>query len=239
MAGWQLLLILGSPYPWAMAITITIDQQGIGLLQRRSAVVAKQLPFATSQALNTTAFSTRDALKGASREVFDRPTTFIQNAWRVEKSTKLTLTAIVYPEERRRPYLKANILGGLRGTKPFEAKLLGAASSSMAGNARLIPAVAKRNAQGNVSLAALKSITDKIATTGKNSVFIGTPLGGNRPPGVYQRAPQGKLRPLFVAQRSASYERRFKIDEIGGKVVQRRFSEYLRSALERAVASAR
>ena len=222
-----------------MAITLEIDQQGLQQASRWSAAVAKQLPFATSQALTSAAFSARDAFKGASQTVFDKPTTFIQNAWRVQKATKVTLTAIVYPEERRRPYLKANILGGLRGTKPFEAKFIGAASSSMTGNARLIPAVAKRNAQGNVSLAALKSITDKIATTGKNSVFIGTPLGGNRPPGVYQRAPRGKLRPLFVAQSSASYERRFKIDDIGAKVVKRRFSEYLRSALERAVASAR
>ena len=222
-----------------MPISITIDQKGLGILQRRSQAIARQLPFATSQALNTTAFSTRDAFKGASRAVFDRPTTFIQNAWRVQKSTKLTLTAVVYPEERRRPYLKANILGGQRGTKPFEAKYLGSAVDNLSGRGRLIPAALKRNAQGNISLATLRRITSQLGTTGRNSVFIGTPLGGNRPPGVYQRAPKGILKPLFIAKPSATYARRFKIDEIGGKVVQRRFSGYLRSALERALASAR
>jgi len=230
-------------YPWGMAINITIDQQGIGLLQRRSAVVAKQLPFATSQALNSAAFSVRDALKGASREVFDRPTTFIQNAWLVQKSTKTTLIAVVYPEARRRPYLKANILGGLRGTKPFEAKYFAQASGNVGNASRLIPAAINRNAQGNVSLSVLTRLSAKISTKGKGSVFIGTPAGGARPPGVYERTGTKRtglrLRPLFVGKPSATYQRIFKIDEIGSKVVQRRFNEYLRTSLERAVASAR
>jgi len=222
-----------------MAINITIDQKGIGLLQRRSAVVAKQLPFATSQALNSAAFSVRDAFKGASREVFDRPTTFIQNAWRVQKSTKITLTAVVYPEDRRRPYLKTNILGGRRGTKPFEAKYFGAASGSVSNASRLIPAATTRNAQGNVSLAALRRLSSKVATTGKGSVFIGVPSGGGRPPGVYERTADRRLKPLFIGKPSATYNRIFRIDEIGSKVVQRRFNDYLRTSLERAIASAR
>jgi hypothetical protein len=226
-------------YPWHMAITLTIDQKDLQRATAWSKAVAKQLPFATTQALTTTAFSARDALKGASKTVFDKPTTFIQNAWRVQKATKATLTAIVYPEDRRRPYLKANILGGARGTKPFEAKLLGAATGPLAGNTRLIPGVVRRNAQGNVSLATLKKIGNNIATTGKNSVFIGTPSGGNRPAGVYQRTPKGTLLPLFIAVRKASYQRRFKIDDIGSKIVQRRFNQYLMTSLEKALATAR
>jgi hypothetical protein len=201
--------------------------------------MTKQLPFAISQALNSTAFSARDAFKGASQAVFDKPTTFIQNAWRVKKATKATLTAIVYPEERRRPYLKANIRGGARGTKPFEAKLLGAATGPIGSNTRLVPGAIRRNAQGNVSLATLKKLTSNIGKTGNNSVFIGTPSGGSRPPGVYQRTPKGGLRPLFIAVRRATYQRRFKIDEIGQKVVQRRFNQYLMSSLEKALATAR
>jgi len=222
-----------------MAISLEIDQAGLQRASAWSRAVAKQLPFATTNALTTTAFSARDAFKGESKTVFDKPTTFIQNAWRVQKATKATLAAIVYPEERRRPYLKANIRGGVRGTKPFEAKLLGAATGPLGGNTRLVPAVVRRNAQGNVSLATLKKITNNIATTGKNSVFIGTPSGGTRPPGIYQRTPKGGLLPLFVAVDKASYERRFRIDEIGEKIVRRRFNQYLMSSLEKALASAR
>jgi hypothetical protein len=89
-----------------------------------------------------------------------------------------------------------------------------------------------------VSLAALKRLTGQIGPTGRNSVFIGTPKGGNRPPGVYQRVGQ-KLRPLFVSLPSAKYRPIFPVQQIGTKVAERRFGGYLRSSLERALASAR
>jgi hypothetical protein len=201
--------------------------------------MAKQLPFAVSQALNSAAFDARTALGGATRQYFDRPTPFIQNGWRVQKSTKRDLVAVVFPEAKREPYLRANILGGRRGTKPFEAKLLGEASSSLPKGSKLIPAVIKRNAQGNVGLAALRRISGQIGTTGRGSVFVGTPRGGNRPPGVYQRNTKGSLAPLFLAVSSASYRPIFPLAQIGTKVVERRFSGYLQSSLEKALASAR
>jgi hypothetical protein len=104
---------------------------------------------------------------------------------------------------------------------------------------RLVPAVIRRNAQGNVSLAALRRISSKVGTVGKGSVFIGTPTGTSRPPGVYQRGTKGRLIPLFVAVPSATYRPIFPIHDIGQKVVDRRFGTYLRSSLEKAVASAR
>jgi hypothetical protein len=201
--------------------------------------MTKQLPFAISQALNSVGFDARTALKGASRQYFDNPTPFIQNAWRVEKANKRSLVVTVFPEAKREPYLRANILGGRRGTKPFEAKLLGEASSSLPRGSKLIPAVIKRNAQGNVGLAALRRISGQIGTTGRGSVFVGTPRGGNRPPGVYQRSTKGRLVPLFVAVPSATYRPIFPITDIGTKVAERRFGSYLRTSLERAVASAR
>jgi hypothetical protein len=201
--------------------------------------MTKQLPFAISQALNSVGFDTRTALKGASQTYFNKPTPFIQNAWRVDKSNKRNLVVTIFPDAKREPYLRANITGGRRGTKPFEAKLLGAASSGLSEGSKLIPAVVRRNAQGNVSLAALRRITGQIGTTGKGSVFVGTPAGGGRPPGVYQRGTKGRLVPLFVAVPSATYRPIFPINQIGQKVVDRRFGNYLRSSLERAVASAR
>jgi hypothetical protein len=201
--------------------------------------MTKQLPFAISQALNRTAFDARTALGGATRQYFDRPTTFIQNGFRVEKSSKRSLVAMVFPEAKRVPYLLRNITGGRRGTKPFEAKYLGEAAGSLPEGSKLIPAVVRRNAQGNVSLAALRRITGQIGGTGFNSVFVGTPKGGARPPGVYQRGSKNRLIPLFVAVPSATYKPIFPMGQIGQKVVQRRFGDYLRSSLERAVASAR
>lgn len=222
-----------------MAITLSIDlTQDLGRVEAWSATLKKQFPFAASQALNATAFDARKSINASTRQYFDRPTTFIQNAYRVEKSTKRTLTAIVFPEAKRQPYLLRNITGGQRGSKPFEAKLIGASSGAIESGSKLLPVGLKRNAQGNVSLAALKRLTGQIGPTGRNSVFIGTPKGGNRPPGVYQRVGQ-KLKPLFVSLPSATYRPIFPVQEIGAKVAKRRFGGYLRSSLEKALASAR
>lgn len=217
-----------------IAITSDLDRAA-----RYAGAMAKQMRYAASVALNNTAFDARGSVKGATRQYFNEPTTFIQNAYRVGKATKLTLAAVLYPERARVPYLKANVYGGQRGTKPFEAKYLGEASESLSSGLKLIPAAIRRNSQGNVSLAALKRLSGLIATTGSNSIFVGTPTGGNRPPGVYQRAPRGILRPLFVAVPSATYRPIFPVDEITQKVVQRRFANYYQSALEKAIASAR
>lgn len=220
--------------------TITLDiKSELPKAIRWTDTMTRQLPFAISQALNSTGFSIRDSLKGASRQYFDNPTPFVQNAWRVDKSNKRSLAVTIFPEAKREPYLRANIKGGRRGIKPFEAKYLGQASSAIPSGSKLIPAAIRRNAQGNVSLAALRRISQQVGQPGRNGVFIGTPKGGDRPPGVYQRAARGRLKPLFVAVPSATYRPIFPIAQIGTKVAERRFGQYLRSSLEKAVATAR
>jgi len=220
--------------------TLTLDiKSELPKAIRWTDALTKQLPFAISQALNSVGFDARTALKGASRTYFDNPTPFIQNAWRVDKANKRSLMVTVFPEAKREPYLRANITGGRRGIKPFEAKYFGEAAGGLPAGSRLVPAVIRRNAQGNVSLAAIKRITAQIQGTGRNSVFIGTPTGGSRPPGVYQRGTKGRLVPLFVAVPSATYRPIFPITDIGTKVADRRFGQYLRTSLERALASAR
>ena len=220
------------------AITLDIKSE-LPKAIRWTDAMTKQLPFAISQALNSTGFSIRTSLKGASRQYFNNPTTFIQNAWQVDKSNKRSLAVTIFPEAKREPYLRKNITGGQRGAKPFEGKLLSQASGTVPSGSKLVPAVIRRNAQGNVSLAALKRITGKVGTVGKGSVFIGTPAGSSRPAGVYQRGTKGRLIPLFVAVSSATYRPIFPIHDIGAKVVDRRFGTYLRSSLEKALASAR
>ena len=50
---------------------------------------------------------------------------------------------------------------------------------------------------------------------------------------------RGKLKPLFIAVPSATYRPIFPIADIGTKVAERRFGIYLRSSLEKALASAK
>jgi hypothetical protein len=202
--------------------------------------MTKQLPFAISQALNTTGFDIRTALGGATRQYFQQPTTFTQRAFLVRRGNKSNLEVTVFAKDKQSRYLRTQIRGGARGQKGYERRYLAEASASMPAGSLLVPSVGMRlNAAGNPSLAALRRISGQVATTGRNSVFIGRPLGGNRPAGVYQRKPNGALTPLFVAVPAARYKPRFPMADIGGKVAQRRFGGYLRSSLERALATAK
>lgn len=199
--------------------------------------MTRQLPFSISQSLNAVGFDARKALNSATRQYFDRPTPFVQRSFLVQKSNKRNLITTVYPERRRLPYIEKNIIGGRRGQKPFELKLQSLTTGSLPRGNALVPAVVRRNAYGNVSLATIKRISGQVATSGRNSVFIGTPKGGNRPPGVYQRTNRNlKLRPLFISVPKPSYRQILPLTDIGNKIVERRFSTYLRQYLERNVA---
>lgn len=231
-------------YPWDMAITITIDQQGIGLLQRRSAVLAKQLPFATSVALNSTAFDARTALNGATRGYFNAPTRFTQTAFLVQKSRKADLTAFVYANNdrgrSRSRYLRYSIQGGQRAQKGFERFFLGAPNDgTIPPGAVFVPTSnVKLTPSGNVSIPTLKSITRGLSGNARGGFFIGTPRGGNRPPGIYRRSRE-QLFAYFLAKPAPRYDRQFPIQDVGEKVIARKFNSYLLSSLERAISTAK
>ena len=220
------------------SITLDADLSGAA---NWSAAMARQMPFATSLALNRTAFDIRQIFNYETTRFFDQPVPFTQRAFLVERSTKQNLEAVVYAEARRARYLRFGIDGGLRPQKGLEAKFVGQQVGNIPRGAQLRPTGAvKRTAGGNVGLATLRAISGKVATSGPNSVMIGKPRGGARPPGIYRRTPGGKLRPLFIADNSrAAYRPRFPIGQIGTQVAEQRFMGYLVSSLEQALATAR
>jgi len=208
--------------------------------------MTKQLPFAISQALNSTAFDARVAINSSTRQYFDKPNRFTQSAFLAAKSTKRNLEATVYANDQqgrdRARYLRFGIAGGTRPQKGFERKFLGSivGTRTIPAGAQLQPtSLVKRDASGGVSLATIKRIQKGLTGNARGGFFIGTPKGGDRPPGIYRRS-RLQLFPYFIAtQERATYRPRFPMGEIGQKVVQRRFGQYLRSSLERALASAR
>ena len=227
--------------------TITLDiKSELPKAIRWTDTMTKQLPFAISQALNSTAFDARAALNGATRQYFDRPNKFTQSAFLADKSTKRNLEATVYANDQqgrdRARYLRFGIAGGTRPQKGFERKFLGSIvdTRTIPAGAQLQPtSLVKRDASGGVSLATIKRIQKGLTGNARGGFFIGTPKGGDRPPGIYRRS-RLQLFPYFIAtQERATYRPRFPMGEIGQKVVQRRFGQYLRSSLERALASAR
>ena len=220
------------------SITLNADLSGA---INWSATLASQMPFATSRALNRTAFEIRQQLNHETGRYFDRPTRFTQTAFRVEKSTKLNLTALIYAEDQRARYLRFGVDGGLRPQKGLERKFLGQQVGNLPASAQLRPTGAvRRNASGNVGLSTLRAISGRIGTRGHRSVMVGRPVGNGRPPGVYERTRAGKLRPLFIASTTrAGYKPRFPMGDISMRIAESRWMDYLMSSLQQAVATAR
>ena len=208
--------------------------------------MTKQLPFAISQAINSTAFDARTALNGATQQYFDRPNRFTQTAFLVQKTNKRELEAKVYANDQqgrdRARYLRFGVAGGTRPQKGFERKFLAdvVGTRTIPAGAQLQPtSLVKRDGSGNVSLSTIKRIQKGLSGNARGGFFVGTPRGGDRPPGIYRRSRE-QLFPYFIAtEQRSKYQPRLPMGEIGQKAVQRRFGVYLRSSLEKAVAGAR
>ena len=193
--------------------------------------VRRQFNFAAAGALNSVGFEARTSLGGATKQYFDRPTSFTQRGFLVERATRDNLVVAVYAEKKRDRYLRTQIAGGARGQKPYE-KRFGTSQ-------QLVPAAVKLNAFGNPARGTLARVGAGVGGLGNGSVFVGIPKGGNRPFGVWQRKGRGgrdQLAPLFIAVKP-SYQQRFPMLEVVTKVVDRRFDILFSKSLERAFGS--
>lgn len=111
-----------------MNISLSIDVRDV--LKQLADVKDKQLPFATSLAINRTAQKVKAKEEHEIRDVFDRPTPYIQNSVFIKPSTKTSLTAKVGIKDQAfgkglpaiKP-LQAEISGGERRLKRYEEAL--------------------------------------------------------------------------------------------------------------------
>ena len=228
-----------------MPISLTIDQD----LSRATAwtkAVQKQLPFATSVALNNVAFDARKAINAGTKGAFHVPVKFTQNAFLVQKSKKKSLAAFVYAQDKagkdRARYLRFGIAGGTRPQKGFDVFFENAIPNdgTIPAGAYFMPtSLVKTNASGNVTQATLRRISKGISGDPRGGFFIGTPRGGNRPPGIYRRSRE-QLFPYFIATTDRpDYTGRFDIEAIGAKVIQRNFGKHFNAALSKALSTAK
>ena len=228
-----------------MPISLTIDQD----LSRATAwtkAVQKQLPFATSVALNNVAFDARKAINAGTKGAFDKPVKFTQSAFLVQKSKKKSLAAFVYAQDKagkdRARYLRFGIAGGTRPQKGLDVFFENAIPNdgTIPAGAYFMPtSLVKTNASGNVTQATLRRISKGISGDPRGGFFIGTPRGGNRPPGIYRRSRE-QLFPYFIATTDRpDYTGRFDIEAIGAKVIQRNFGKHFNAALSKALSTAK
>ena len=227
-----------------MGVSLTIDQDLKGF-DRFLKNNKKQLPFASSVALNSTGFDIRQALNKGTLGAFDKPTKFTQKAFLTTKSKKTNLVVHVFAVDKagkdRARYLRFGVQGGQRPPKGFERYFAGLPNDgTIPANSFFMPtSLVKTDASGNITRATLKRTTKGISGNPRGGFFIGTPANSNKPPGVYKRSRE-QLQTYFVATTNKpNYTGRFNIDAIAGKVVQRRFDQHFNKAMSKAIATAK
>ncbi len=215
-------------------LTINIDSQ-IPFALKWLATIRGQMPFAVSQALNKTGFDVRNALNEGTTRYFDNPTRFTQTAFVLQRGNKADPTVLVGAQSNR-PYFAPQIRGGRRFPKDFEGFIRGLSQGAV--RRKLVPTSLALDARGNPRRAVFGQIARGLSTTDRGGFFIGTPKGGNRPPGVYRRSRE-QLFPYFIEVTEPIYQPRFPMEQIGQSTIDRVLGPYLRSSLERALATAR
>jgi glucan phosphoethanolaminetransferase (alkaline phosphatase superfamily) len=80
---------------------ISVKAETKKLIKHLNRIQRKQIPFATSKALNDVAFDARSFIQKSLPRKLDRPTKGITSSVQVQKSKKKNLVAIVIGETRQ------------------------------------------------------------------------------------------------------------------------------------------
>jgi hypothetical protein len=195
----------------------------------------KQVPFATARALTATAKAVQKELEQEIDRVFDAPVAFTRRGVGITFATKLNLRAEVFLKRRQAAYLDAQIKGGPRKRKPFEARFNREQGqpvpSAVPGSG------AKLNQFGNLSRGQIAQLARQ-ARGGKQNVFVPKP-GGRLSPGVYQRQPDGRVKAVLVFTKApAKYRKLFDFYRVARKTVAATWSRNFATSMRNAIRTA-
>ena len=221
-----------------MGLSLTIDQDLKGF-DRFLNNNRKQLPFATSVALNNTGFDMRESFNKATLSVFNQPTRFTQKAFLTTKSKKTNLVVHVFAKDKEgndaARYLRFGVKGGARPAKGYERFFSGLPNDGTV-NAYFIPSKIKLDGFGNVTRANLKKVS---AAVQNNKAFIGTPRNSSRPAGIYERDGDKLITRFVSVSQRPTYRGIFNLQTIGDKVINRRLNQHFNKAIQKAIATAK
>lgn len=245
-----------------MQISVKHDVRAIaGLLSAHS----RQVPFAASKAINAVLKTSAPAVKAEMQRVFDRPTPWTLNSYRVLKwAKKYDLTGIVgfkdmglgtvlggHSTSAAGSYLQPQMRGGTRPQKRLETLLV--KRGILVPSEYLVPSTSQQLDQyGNVSRGVIQKILANLQAS--TDVYSQTPRGGARggaKKAEYFYSRSKRLRaiwrrigrhavPVFIVVRSApKYKKIFDHVAIVQAEVKRRFSNEFKIAYAQAIATAR
>ena len=213
-----------------MRISVVADTKK--LTKHLNRIQKKQIPFATSKALNDVAFDARLFIQKSLPRKLDRPTKGITRSVQVEKSKKKNLVAIVgfaglgfkstKWKESPAKIMRRQIEGGTRSAK-----------------SKAIPVPIVRNIKlnkfGNLPRTKIKTLLAK-----PDKYFSGKPKG--RDAGVYERIKTKNKRGLKMLvnyEKTTQYESgRFPLRKIVEAAVRNKYRKRFDTALNKALKTA-
>ena len=225
-------------------------------VSRLDNLTARQLPFATSRALNDTAEDIRKAEVREMRAVFDRPTPYTLGAFQIRPATKDNLSAVVERKSKqgRQHYLEVEEQGGPRPQTALEqlldrrvayAGILQAITPAR--GARLDQYGNWSSGQRNQVLSGLGAQRDQRSNTtaasrkrnpSRSKYFV--PKGDGLPPGVYERNSRGVMfKILNFTAKVPLYTARFDFDPVARREAGQRFPVHFTRRMAEAMATAR
>lgn len=219
----------------------------------------RQIPFATSKALNDTAYNVLRAEQDEMRRVFDRPSRWTLNGMRVDKASKRRLRASVEWRDfgGRNPTgrtLPPHIHGGARLPKGFENALR--ARGILPPGMFAVPTSAMRlDRHGNVTGAAIVKILSQLQALGETGYKANATKRSNQrskgraryfvmrkggvPLGIAKRTGKRNARLVLAFVRQPVYAPRFDYYEVAGRTIAKRFDINFSRALAHALRTAR
>ena len=225
------------------------------LLGQLDAIAKKHLPDVTRWALNDMAFAVHAENKKLMGQVFDRPTPFTLNAFRVIKATRTDPNAEVLRKDMvaRRHYLEVQSDGGSRRQTGIERLMVQRLKYSGFIQSVLPTKNLRRNRYGNVAPGTLQQIlsgvqaqSDRAQNTtaasrrragGRRAAYFVPGEDSKLSAGVYERRGKEIRKLLAFSAASPSYKDRFPMEEHGQKVAAREAEPAVSRALARALAN--
>jgi hypothetical protein len=197
----------------------------------------RQMPFAIASALTQTAKDAQKALEQGIAQAFDRPVDYTRRGVGITPASKnaATIKSVVFLKRKQAAYLEAEVEGGARRRRPFEAEFGSQLSQTI--NGAQPGRGARLNAAGNMTQREIARIGAEVKR--KGSKIFAAPIGGPIQPGIYERTRKG-LKPLLIFwQQPARYAKRFDFYGIAERTATRTFQANFERAFQRAVATAR
>ena len=215
-----------------MEVNVKADVKA--LTKELNRIQKKQIPFATSKALNEVAFDVRKTLQTVLPDYIDAPTPYTIRGVQVEKSTKKKLVATV--GFRGKGFGKGQ--GSVAPSDYMHYQTKGGTRTPR-GTAIGVPTKHLRvNKYGNIARGKIKKF---LANTTK--YFSGTPKGiGGGAAGIWERmgrGGRGKIRMVVGWEPKADYRKRFPFEKVVKQSVNVNFRKRFESALRVALGTAR